>query len=115
MNLIAMEQSSAQVPPEMVIPEAETNEAVARRCRAVAMCVKPGLNQRQFAAWLGVSPARWNNVVAQDMSLGRDLAMMLVRKVSTLGLDYLYLGRHTGLNFQLSQCLSEAEEKARTA
>jgi hypothetical protein len=110
-----MEQTSAHHLPEMAIPEDETDEAVARRCYVLRICVKPELNQRQFAKWLGVSAPRWNNVETGELSLGRDLAMMLVRKIPTLTLDYLYRGRYAGLHFELVKCLSEAEEKAKTA
>ena len=96
----------------MAIPEAETDQAVARRCLAVHQCVHPAMSQRAFAAWLGVTAPRWNHVVT-GMPLSRDLAMTLVRKIPTITLDYLYRGRYAGMHPELIQRLSEAE--ARTA
>ncbi len=90
----------------------EVDEAVALRCRVLRETVKPEMNQRQFATWLGVGYQRWNHV-ENGFPLGRDLLNILIRKIPGLSADWLLYGRQGG-NYELLQALSEAEEKAKT-
>lgn len=57
-----------------------------------------------FAAYLGVSAQRWNNVEI-GMPLSRDMAFLLVRKVPGLSLDWLYFGNAAGLPLELAKRL----------
>jgi len=61
-----------------------------------------------FAAFLGVSPQRWNNVEV-GYPLSRDMAFLLVSKVPGLSLDWLYFGRADGLPLELARRLGALE------
>jgi hypothetical protein len=57
-----------------------------------------------FAAFLGVSAQRWNNVET-GLPLSRDMAFLLVNKVPGLSLDWIYFGRAAGLPLELAKRL----------
>jgi hypothetical protein len=57
-----------------------------------------------FAAALGVSPQRVNNVEV-GMSLSRDLAIKIVKFAPGLTLDWLYFGKPDGLPLELARLL----------
>ena len=59
-----------------------------------------------FAAFLGVSPQRWNNV-ENGKPLGHEMAIRLVRAVPGLTLDWLYFGKPDGLPLELARRLGE--------
>jgi DNA-binding XRE family transcriptional regulator len=112
MRFIATEPESAQIPRAMADFDLESDESVAQRAAALRETVKPDMNQRQFAAWLGITYQRWNNV-ENGGPLSRDLAMVLCRKIPTVTLEWLYRGRYQGMHSEFAQRLSEAEEKAK--
>jgi hypothetical protein len=110
MKFIASEPACVQIPGIMAVRDADSDDDVAARAILLRETVRPDMNQRQFAAWLGVGYQRWNNV-ENGGALGRDLAAILVKRIPGLTLDWLYLGRISGLHFELAQRLSEAEGK----
>jgi len=59
-----------------------------------------------FAAYLGVSPQRWNNVET-GLPLSNQMAFLLVQKVPGLTLDWLYFGKAEGLPLELARRLGE--------
>lgn len=61
-----------------------------------------------FAAFLGVSPQRWNNVEI-GVPLGNQMAFILVQKIPGLTLDWLYFGKPDGLPLALARKLEEPE------
>lgn len=113
MRFIATQSANAHISPRMADFDLESDEAVARRLTLLRETYKPGMNQRQFAAWLGVGPQRWNNV-ENGMPLSRSLEAILCRKIVGLRPEWLREGDSTRMNLELAQRLSEAEEKAKT-
>lgn len=83
----------------------ESDDAVTERCKRLRRAMGYDLSNA-FAAFLGVSPQRWNNVEI-GMPLGRDLAMIVTRKIHGLTLDWLYRGRREGLPLDLAGRLAE--------
>lgn len=63
-----------------------------------------------FSAFLGVSAQRWGNVET-GMPLSNALALLLVKKVPGLTLDWLYLGKPDGLPFEMARKLGELESE----
>lgn len=59
-----------------------------------------------MAAFLEVSPQRWNNV-ENGKPLGSELAIRVVRAVPGLTLDWLYFGKPDGLPLELARRLGE--------
>jgi len=59
-----------------------------------------------FAAFLGVSPQRWNNIET-GLPLSNQMAFLLVQKVPGLTLDWLYFGKADGLPLELARRLGE--------
>ena len=49
-----------------------------------------------FAAHLGVSPTRWNNIELSG-ALSKDMAFRIVQKVPGITTDYLWFGRLDGV------------------
>lgn len=114
MILIASKELGAQIPPVMADKFDDTDEDVAERVIQLRETVKPDMNGREFAEWVGVSYRRLNNV-ENGKPLGRDLARKLVRKIVGLDRDWLYDGTTNGLHLDLAQRLAEtASEKAKT-
>jgi len=95
--------------------ETDDNEAVAQRVimlREVLGYSDRG-GSKAFADFLGVSPQRVNNVES-GFPLSRELALLMVRKVPGLSLDWLYLGAAHGLHWELARALADKESKAST-
>lgn len=73
--------------------------------------------QTAFAAFVGLDLKRYSNF-ENDLPLSRDAALTLVRKISGLSLDWLYLGREDALSIALASRLrgvvAKSEEKAKT-
>lgn len=113
MKFIATDEPNAQIPCVMARFDPESDEAVARRLTLLRETYKPDMNQRQFAAWLGVGYQRWNNV-ENGRPLSRSLEAVLCRKIVGLRPEWLREGDSTRMNLELAQRLSEAEEKAKT-
>lgn len=114
MILIASKELGAQIPPVMADKFDDTDEDVAERVILLRETVKPDMNCRQFAEFLGVSYTRLHNV-ERGSPLGRDLARRMVRKIVGLDRDWLYDGTTNGLHLDLAQRLAEtASEKAKT-
>ena len=70
-----------------------------------------------FAAFLGISVQRWNNVEIGH-PLGKDLAFTLVKKIPGLSLDWLFYGNPAALPVELAKRLGEfggADRKGTTA
>jgi hypothetical protein len=59
-----------------------------------------------FAAFLGIPPSRWNNL-ENGFPLSKEVAFLLVRRISGLSLDWLYFGRTDGLSMRLGRQLGE--------
>lgn len=59
-----------------------------------------------FAAYLGVSASRLNNV-ERGTPLSIDLAKTICRRVPGMSLDWLYHGNPAGLSVQLARTLDE--------
>jgi transcriptional regulator with XRE-family HTH domain len=59
-----------------------------------------------FAAFLGVSVQRYN-AFEHGEPLSRQVAFLLVQKISGLSLDWLYFGRTEALPLQLARRLGE--------
>lgn len=83
------------------------NDGVSRRLRTLRV-LKAGDSQTAFAAMMGIEVKRWNNF-EHGSPLSKEVALILVRKVSGLTLDWLYLGKEDGLTTKLQRELSEAE------
>lgn len=91
----------------MAAPHPESNEAVSERLRLLRKALDFDTSSA-FAAHLGVSPQRWNNV-ENHVPLGRDLALTLVQKHPGLTLDWLYRGKTEGLPLALARLLGALE------
>ena len=81
------------------------NQTIGRRLRHL----RQALNYRHgntFAAFLGIPATRWNNL-ENGYPLSKEVAFLLVRKVSGLSLDWLYFGKTDGLSMRLGQRLGE--------
>lgn len=78
---------------------------VAHRARILREAMGYGTSNA-FAAFLGVSPQRWNNVEI-GLPLSNQIAFMLVQKVPGLTLDWLYFGKADGLPLELARRLGE--------
>lgn len=63
-------------------------------------------SQAAFAALLGISPPRWNNI-EKGLPLSREIAFKLVQKVPGLTLDWLYFGKPDGMPIELARRLGE--------
>jgi len=63
-------------------------------------------SQGAFAALLGLSAPRWNNV-ENGLPMSRDIAFRLVQKCPGLTLDWLYFGKPDGLPLELARRLGE--------
>lgn len=57
-----------------------------------------------FARSLGIQDNRWTNL-ENGFPLSKEIAFLLVRKISGLSLDWLYYGKTDGLSERLSQRL----------
>jgi transcriptional regulator with XRE-family HTH domain len=66
-----------------------------------------------FARHLGITDARWYNL-ENGYPLSKEVAFLLVQKVSGLSLDWLYFGRTDGLSRSLGQRLGEFPEEPPT-
>jgi transcriptional regulator with XRE-family HTH domain len=77
----------------------------ARRLRE-AMGFNGRGGQRAFAEFLGIERGRWNNVEC-GASLGKEMAVRIVRKFPGVTLDWLILGSPEGLTVEMARALSE--------
>ncbi len=95
----------------------ESDEAVVARLKLLRE-VLGYISGAGFAAFLGISPQRWNNFEV-GKPLSKDVALKLVRKVPGISLDWLYRGRAEALSFEMARKLGEfarpAERKSRKA
>ncbi len=69
-----------------------------------------------FAAAIGVTPTRWNNV-ENSGSLSKEIAFKIVQKFPGVTTDYLWLGRMDGMPLQRARQLeipAGAPAKSRT-
>lgn len=66
-----------------------------------------------FAAWLGIPSSRWNNL-ENGYPLSKEVAFLLVRKISGLSLDWLYFGRTDALSMRIGRRLGEFAEEPPT-
>jgi DNA-binding XRE family transcriptional regulator len=81
------------------------DQARAARCRLL----REQLGYAQsaaFAAFLGVSPQRWNHV-ENGKPLGHELAIRLVQAAPGVTLDWLYFGKPDGLPLEWARRLGE--------
>jgi transcriptional regulator with XRE-family HTH domain len=66
-----------------------------------------GMTSASFATWLGVSPQRWSNF-ENGKHLGHAVALMLLRKIPGITLDWLYVGERRGVSLELLDRLDAA-------
>ena len=89
----------------MASREPHENELVGQRLRRLREAQGYD-SQGAFAALLGVSAPRWNQV-ENGMPMSRDIAFRLVKAVPGLTLDWLYFGKPDGLPLELARRLGE--------
>lgn len=65
--------------------------------------------QAAFAAWLGISPTRWNNYEKSGMRFGRDIVEKLLHCTPGLTGDWLERGDRRGLSRETDRRLHDAE------
>ena len=92
-NLLALEMSD------------KNNKVIGRRLRPLRKSL--GYEYANtFARHLGIQDNRWTNL-ENGYPLSREMAFLLVRKVSGLSLDWLWRGKTDGLSRSLGQRLGE--------
>ena len=108
-NNLSAASCGTMAKPETGGPEHE----LARRLRVLRASTKrSGPN---FAAWIGVEYARWNNY-ERGYALPAPIALILCQRVPGLTLDWLYRGRLEGMTLDLVRRLEVAESgKSTTA
>ena len=82
--------------------------AVAGRLRLLRMLIG-GVgrgSQARFVRELGIASSRWNNVEAGSYRLSLDIALLLVRSIPGLTLDWIYFGRVNPITAPLLRDLS---------
>jgi hypothetical protein len=89
----------------MAVHDDETDEAVSRRLKLLREAMHFS-TAASFAAYLGISDRRWNNFEV-GKPLSREVAMLIVRKIPGISLDWLYRGRQEGLSFEMGVRLGE--------
>lgn len=87
-------------------PAPTENSEVARRLVNLRLAVA-GESQTAFAQHVGIETKRWNNF-ERGLPLSKDAALILVRKIPGLTLDWLFLGVEAGLTLKLQRELAEA-------
>lgn len=109
MLLIDPKYFCRQFPTMATASETGKNSPTARRMRRLreSLGYETAL---AFSAFLGVSPQRWGNVET-GMPLSNQLALLLVRKVPGLTLDWLYLGKADGLPLEMARRLGEIDSE----
>jgi DNA-binding XRE family transcriptional regulator len=83
--------------------------ATARRLK-LARIAAGFKNQRKFAAFIGVEPARYNNQERGRVDLSKEVAFKIVKKIPGCSLDWLWLGDYRGLSIGFAQLLAAAEK-----
>lgn len=93
----------------MKLQEAKSkSSAAAQRLKRLRAILRyPTANA--FAAFLKVSPQRWNNF-ENGTPLSREVAFRLVQSVPGLTLDWLYFGKPDGLPLSLARELGDLDE-----
>jgi hypothetical protein len=81
--------------------------AVGKRLKAIHTVT--GIERKQFVERLGIGLADWNNYEGARMLVSVQVAAKLVERVPGLTLDWIFLGRTTGLDPDLSPRLAAAE------
>lgn len=76
--------------------------------RLIAVRESTGRNQAAFAEWLGLSPQHWG-AMEKRAPLSKEVALLLVRKIPGLTLDWLFLGNTSGLTLDLAARLDQAQ------
>jgi hypothetical protein len=91
------------------LPDGLDNADIARRLRILRHHVAGSGHgsQMTFASRMGIEHRRWNNF-ERGFPLSREIAVLLIRKIGGLTLDWLYLGRDDGLSRALHRELVEA-------
>jgi transcriptional regulator with XRE-family HTH domain len=84
----------------------ESNEAISQRLNLLRLA--SGETQTQFAARLGISLPRWNNM-ERGSPLSKEVALMIVRSTD-ITLDWLFLGKTSGLTLKRLQELEAAAD-----
>ena len=72
-----------------------SDEAVAARLRLLRKM--SGQTQTAFAVFLGIETNRWNNI-ERGLPLSKEVALLIVRKLPGITLDWLFLGAASGLS-----------------
>jgi hypothetical protein len=70
--------------------------------------------QNAFAAWLGVSPTRWNNY-ERGMPLTRAIEDLLVKRTPGLSVDWLRNANRNGLSVELDRRLHQPQPARRAS
>lgn len=91
----------------MADPREESLEDVAGRCRLLWRALDHA-SSAAFAAWLGVSATRWNNV-ENTGNLSKELAFLLQRKIPGMRVEWLWFGDRAMMPDYLLRKLDAAE------
>ncbi|MCU1293062.1 MAG: family transcriptional regulator [Bryobacterales bacterium] len=97
----------------MASGRADSNEAIAERLRLLRTVVS-GESQTAFSAWIDIEPKRWNNF-ERGMPLSKEVALLLVRKIPDITLDWLFLGNENGLSVRRQREFAEAGKATMSA
>ena len=82
---------------------AKKNRTIGNRLRQLRQA-RGHLHANSFARYLNIPASRWNNL-ERGFPLSKEVALLLVRKVPGLSLDWLYLGKTDGLSVRLGRAL----------
>jgi transcriptional regulator with XRE-family HTH domain len=82
--------------------------AVGKRLKAIRLA--SGIERKEFVTRLGIGFADWNNYEDARMLLAPLSAAKLVDLLPGLTLDWIYLGRSSGLDADLHRRLAAAED-----
>jgi hypothetical protein len=67
-----------------------------------------GETQSQFAVRIGITQPRWNNMERGSYPLSKDVALLIVRTIPDITLDWLFLGKTSGPTLKRLQELEAA-------
>ncbi len=99
------ENSLEAIPKGMLVRDPESTEAVSERLRLLRE-VMGYSTQLAFADFLKVAPKRWQNL-ENEYPLSKEVAMIIVRRIPGVSLDWLYRGRQEGLSAAMLHKLAD--------
>lgn len=87
-------------------------ESISWRVRRIREVYGPGMNQEQFASELGIGHKSWaSNEAGERISINS--ALKVVEAFPDITLDWIYLGRTSGMAFDVSRTLEGRPEPAK--